>query len=165
MSSDLSDGIFFYFKYKENSIKISINIELTISSFGIWIVPEIKALHDWLTEISFGRYYHLHFQDMSRITKYIVEEETHRDSNCFCLTVIAHGNANAVLLDVNKKRTMDIEIFIEHLSDVKTLSGKPKILVFQACRGSKYQTYMSHFCYACKMRCPLNLVLESWEYL
>ena len=25
--------------------------------------------------------------------------------------------------------------------------------------------YMSHFSYACKMRCLLNLVLESWEYL
>ena len=25
--------------------------------------------------------------------------------------------------------------------------------------------YMSHFSYACKMLCPLNLVLESWEYL
>ena len=25
--------------------------------------------------------------------------------------------------------------------------------------------YMSHFTYVCKMRCPLNLVLESWEYL
>ena len=24
---------------------------------------------------------------------------------------------------------------------------------------------MSHFTYACKMRYPLNLVLESWEYL
>ena len=25
--------------------------------------------------------------------------------------------------------------------------------------------HMSHFSYACKMRCPLNLVLKSWEYL
>ena len=25
--------------------------------------------------------------------------------------------------------------------------------------------YMSHFPYACKMWYPLNLVLESWEYL
>ena len=36
------------------------------------------------------------------------------------------------------------------------------------CRQSiKYFTkiYMSHFAYACKMRYPLNLVLESWEYL
>ena len=25
--------------------------------------------------------------------------------------------------------------------------------------------YMSYFSYSCKMRCPLNLVLENWEYL
>ena len=25
--------------------------------------------------------------------------------------------------------------------------------------------YMSHLSYSCKMRYPLNLVLESWEYL
>ena len=29
----------------------------------------------------------------------------------------------------------------------------------------KDKNYMSHFAYACKMRYPLNLVLESWEYL
>ena len=27
------------------------------------------------------------------------------------------------------------------------------------------QIYMSHFAYACKMRYPLNLVFENWEYL
>ena len=27
------------------------------------------------------------------------------------------------------------------------------------------QIDMSHFAYACKMQYPLNLVLESWEYL
>ena len=30
---------------------------------------------------------------------------------------------------------------------------------------NKLKIYMSHFAYACKMRYPLNLVLESWEYL
>ena len=40
----------------------------------------------------------------------------------------------------------------------------------QACqiKGSRYSCYflyMSHFAYACKMRCPLNLVLENSEYL
>ena len=29
----------------------------------------------------------------------------------------------------------------------------------------KWEMDMSHFAYACKMRYPLNLVLESWEYL
>ena len=28
-----------------------------------------------------------------------------------------------------------------------------------------FTIYMSHFSYVCKMRCPLNLVLENWEYL
>ena len=28
-----------------------------------------------------------------------------------------------------------------------------------------YITYMSYFAYACKIRCPLNLVLENSEYL
>ena len=31
--------------------------------------------------------------------------------------------------------------------------------------GIKPITYMSHFSYASKMQYPLNLVLESWEYL
>ena len=31
--------------------------------------------------------------------------------------------------------------------------------------GTESYIYMSHFAYVCKMRCPLNLVLESWEYL
>ena len=33
------------------------------------------------------------------------------------------------------------------------------------CLVSTVSTYMSHFAYVCKMRYPLNLVLESWEYL
>ena len=28
-----------------------------------------------------------------------------------------------------------------------------------------FSIYMSHFTYMCKMRCPLNLVLENSEYL
>ena len=32
--------------------------------------------------------------------------------------------------------------------------------------GTHYNgMHMSHFAYPCKMRYPLNLVLESWEYL
>ena len=36
---------------------------------------------------------------------------------------------------------------------------------FPACEKCNFKIYMSHFAYVCKMRCPLNLVLESWEYL
>ena len=30
---------------------------------------------------------------------------------------------------------------------------------------NNYYLKMSHFAYACKMRCPLNLVLENSKYL
>ena len=45
------------------------------------------------------------------------------------------------------------------LMSLKSLSdpGVPKR--FNTCKD------MSHFAYACKMRYPFNLVLESWEYL
>ena len=57
----------------------------------------------------------------------------------------------------------------------KCLSSKPfrlqdifslKWSIYQ-CFSSHFlmEKHMSHFAYACKMRYPLNLVLESWEYL
>ena len=39
--------------------------------------------------------------------------------------------------------------------ETKTMITKPVVI----------HIYMSHFSYACKMRCPLNLVLENCEYL
>ena len=39
---------------------------------------------------------------------------------------------------------------------------KNTITLYSTC---SHETYMSHFSYMCKMRYPLNLVLESWEYL
>ena len=36
---------------------------------------------------------------------------------------------------------------------------------FPKTRLENNDRHMSHFAYACKMRYPLNLVLESWEYL
>ena len=41
----------------------------------------------------------------------------------------------------------------------------PKFSQFHAVVWKIRQNDMSHFAYACKMRCPLNLVLENFEYL
>ena len=67
---------------------------------------------------------------MTTLKKYMLNEETHKNSNCFCLTVIAHGDAHGFLFDANKRKALHIELFIGDLSDVKTLRGRPKILVF-----------------------------------
>ena len=68
-------------------------------------------------------------------------EETHRDSNCFSLTIICHGNDRGHLLDRNKKRAWITEDIVGDLSEVDNLRGKPKIFVVQACRGSKNLIY------------------------
>ena len=65
-------------------------------------------------------------------------EDTHKDSNCFALTVICHGNDKGHLLDRNKKRAWITEDIVGDLSEVDNLRGKPKLFVVQACRGSKH---------------------------
>ena len=39
------------------------------------------------------------------------------------------------------------------------------VVVLLPCSAQVDRKHMSHFTYAYKMRCPLNLVLENWENL
>ena len=78
---------------------------------------------------------------MRRIKKFMMTEETHKDSNCFALTVICHGNDRGHLLDRNKKRAWITEDIVGDLSEVDNLRGKPKLFVVQACRGSKHHAF------------------------
>ena len=74
---------------------------------------------------------------MVKVKKFIMAEDKHKDNNCFALTVICHGNNRGHLLDRDKKKAWDIELFIGELSCVEELAGKPKILIVQSCRGCK----------------------------
>ena len=67
-----------------------------------------------------------------------MKEENHRESNSLIVTVLCHGNEHGDLLDKNKTLAWNVELFVQDLSLVTTLVGKPKILVIQSCRGSKY---------------------------
>ena len=74
-----------------------------------------------------------------------MDNKTHEDSNTFLLTIICHGNKHGHLLDKHKSKGWDTEEFIGDLSEVETLTAKPKILIVQACRGSKKK------CLACRV--------------
>ena len=74
-------------------------------------------------------------QEMRKIKKFIMAEDTHKESNCFALTIICHGNDKGHLLDKNKALAWHTELFVRELSDVDILVGKPKIMVIQSCRG------------------------------
>ena len=77
-------------------------------------------------------------QKMREIRAWIMKEENHRESNSLIVTVICHGNEHGDLLDKNKTLAWNVELFVQDLNLVSTLVGKPKILVIQSCRGSKY---------------------------
>ncbi len=68
---------------------------------------------------------------------WLLNKDTHKDSNCVLITFIAHGNDKGHLTDMDYTDAWKLDDFIEELSKVKTLLGKPKILVVQACRGGK----------------------------
>ena len=77
-------------------------------------------------------------QELRKIKKFIMAEDTHKDSNCFALTIICHGNDKGQLMDRDRKKAWDTELFVADLSDVEALVGKPKIIVIQACHGCEF---------------------------
>ena len=72
---------------------------------------------------------------MSKLEDSFLNNDTHRGANCFVMAVICHGNNKGQLKDINKRKAWDIEELVGDLSKVETLVGKPKILIFQCCRG------------------------------
>ena len=77
-------------------------------------------------------------QEMTQLKFWILEKENHRDSNAIALAIFCHGNKKGDLFDVDEAKGWDTEMFLEELSEVETLKGKPKIFIINSCRGSNY---------------------------
>lgn len=60
--------------------------------------------------------------------------ENHADRDCFAVAVLSHGD-DGVLYGVDK--TITIENFIAPIKSCPSLVGKPKLFIFQACRGNE----------------------------
>ena len=103
------------------------------------------------------------FKQMRKLKRWIIDDKNHEDSNCFSLTVISHGNKQGHLLDKNKNRGWDTEEFVADLSEVETLTGKPKVIVLQSCRGSRHiQHDLTETCSTFKIfQLPYILNFES----
>ena len=95
---------------------------------------------------------------MRKLKKWIITDKNHEECNSFLMTVLCHGNEHGHLLDRNKNKAWDTEEFVGDLSEVETLTSKPKIILIQACRGSKkfcLQKYLHKANNAYKL-CSLN---------
>jgi hypothetical protein len=60
-------------------------------------------------------------------------ERDHSDCDCFALALLTHGDVDGVIFGTD--RTMPVKKLVEPLKNCKTLFGKPKLFIVQACRG------------------------------
>jgi len=65
----------------------------------------------------------------------------HTDCDCFGMAVLTHGD-NAVLFGVDE--LLPIDKFLAPIKACNSLAGKPKIFIFQACRGSDFDEGMEY---------------------
>ncbi len=86
-------------------------------------------------------FFFLPFQKMEKIREDFLDEDMHTDSNMFVLLVICHGEDGEYLLDKDEKPAWNTNELATDLSAVRSLKGRPKLLIIQACRGGKYSTY------------------------
>ena len=77
-------------------------------------------------------------QEMKRLLdNTIMDESTHAHSSMFVLTVIAHGDQNGFLWDINREPAWNRDMLVAEVCDVEALRGKPKLFFFQSCRGGE----------------------------
>ena len=74
---------------------------------------------------------------MVQLQKILTTEDVHKDSNCLFLTVIAHGDEKGQLKTADRRDGWRTEELVWQLDAVNNLRGKLKILIINACRGSK----------------------------
>ena len=58
-----------------------------------------------------------------------------------------------------------LHMTVKGADDLSGIIVQVDVVFNQTIACSDRQVYMSHFSYACKMQCPLNLVLENCKYL
>ncbi len=74
---------------------------------------------------------------MEKIKREFLTESLHEESNMFVLVVIAHGNDRDDLLDRDEEPAWNTDSLASELSAVRSLRGRPKVLIVQACRGGE----------------------------
>ncbi len=75
---------------------------------------------------------------MREIRDWLRDEDTHKDSSMVAINIIAHGTKEGFIRSVGDGYGWFLPDIIGTLSDVKALSGKPKLFFINACRGCKY---------------------------
>jgi hypothetical protein len=101
----------------------------------VWSVKDVENLQHTLGYLEFD------FKLRQNFTKSQIEHEIkemassvdHSDSDCFLCVVMSHGNEDKIVTSDNK--VMSFEEIMAPIKSCASLSDKPKLFFFQACRG------------------------------
>jgi caspase 7 len=101
----------------------------------VWSVKDVENLQHTLGYLEFD------FKLCQNFTKSQIEHEIkemassvdHSNSDCFLCVVMSHGNEDKIVTSDNKE--MSFEEIMAPIKSCASLSDKPKLFFFQACRG------------------------------
>jgi hypothetical protein len=101
----------------------------------VWSVKDVQNLQHTLEYLEFD------FKLCQNFTKSQIEQEIkemassvdHSNSDCFLCVVMSHGNEDKIVTSDNK--LMSFEEIMAPIKQCSSLSDKPKMFFFQACRG------------------------------
>lgn len=77
-------------------------------------------------------------QEMMGILKE-VQQIDHKDNGALVVCTLSHGNLNVVSGACSNNLQIDLITSLFHADKCPSLSGKPKMFIFQACQGHKTQ--------------------------
>ena len=125
---------------KERGIALIINIykyDDPKEKERLWSHSDVESLTKTLKYLEFdvelGE--NLTKSEIEERLKEIAEEFIHTHYDCFLCVVMSHGNEDKIVTRDCKK--MSFEEIMAPIKSCKSLSNKPKMFFFQACRGEK----------------------------
>ncbi|KAM9314389.1 caspase-6-like isoform 2-T2 [Pholidichthys leucotaenia] len=91
-----------------------------------------------LRDLNFEVHCYNNYKQVEVLNKiYEAAASDHADADCFLLAFLSHGEDNHVYTNDGKINIMDITALFKG-TKCKSLVGKPKIFILQACRGDKH---------------------------
>lgn len=74
-------------------------------------------------------------EDMKRDLQRVAKDERHNDADCFVCVILTHGDNGGVLYGTDGVK-LTVQDVIAPFANLESLRGKPKLFLFQACRGN-----------------------------
>ena len=81
---------------------------------------------------------------MRLIRNWLAMPQTHQGMSMVAFIIVTHGSKDGWLRSAEKEGVgLHVDDIVGTLNDVETLRGKPKLLFLNACRGGRWQRFLT----------------------